>query len=147
MTAQENSKMIRTIFDALNRRDFDTIQKHIATNAEIINIPRDQTFKGPEGVRQLMQNRINIASDGKCEIKNLIACEDAVAVEYTTKGKHDGMFITPFEGEFPATGKTINLKYFDSITIQNGKITKWHTYFDMATVMRQIGILHEMVHH
>lgn len=147
MIPQENITIIREIFDSLNQRDFEKVEKQIADTAEINIIPRSQTLKGPEGVRQFMQNRLSIATNGMSEVKNIIACEDTAVVEYTMKGTHDGIFTTPSEGEFQPTGKTIDLPFCDLITIKDGKVTKWVSYFDLATIMRQIGILHEVVHH
>ncbi|MGE5496809.1 MAG: ester cyclase, partial [Syntrophothermus sp.] len=100
-----------------------------------------------EGFRQFLQFRRSISSDVKYEVAKIVSCEDTVAVEYTLKGKNDGKYPLPEFGEFPASGKNISLKCCDLITMQNGKITNWKSYTDLSTIMRQIGILHELVHH
>jgi len=147
MNAQENKEMVRGIFDLINRKDFEGIIKHFDKNAESTIIPREQIFKGPEGFKQMLQFRFNISSEVKYDVTNIVGCEDAVVAEYNLKGKQDGKYNVPEIGEFPASGKTINLKCCDLIKIQNDKIASWKSYTDLTTVMRQIGILHELVHH
>lgn len=147
MTAQENKEIISGILEMINRGDFEGTGKFFDKDAETTIIPRENIFKGPEGFRQFLQFRMNISSDVKYDVAKIVSCEDTVAVEYALKGKNDGKYPLPDFGEFPASGKNINLKCCDLITIQNGKITNWKSYTDLTTIMRQIGILHELIHH
>lgn len=147
MTAQENKEIVRGILDLINRKDFEGTLKFFDNNAESTIIPREKIYKGPEGFRQFLQLRGNIASDTKYEVANIVSCEDTVAVEYTLKGKQDGPYPLPEGGEFPASGKNIDLKCCDLIKIQNGKVISWKSYTDLYTVMHQLGVLHELAHH
>ncbi|MGE5458237.1 MAG: nuclear transport factor 2 family protein [Methanococcaceae archaeon] len=147
MATQDNSKIVRDIFESFNRRDFDSMQKSVDKACEILVVPREQTFKGPDGVKQFLQNRINVAPDSKIEVKNIVSGEDSVTVEYIIKGKHDGTLHLPSGGDLGKTGKPVNLRFCDIITIRDQKITRWNTYYDLATLLNQVGALHEMVHH
>ncbi|HEX2869467.1 MAG TPA: ester cyclase [Ignavibacteriales bacterium] len=147
MTAQENKDIVRGIIDLINRKDFEGTMKYFDINAESTIIPREKTYKGPEGFKQLLQLRKNIASETKYDVTNIVSCEDTVVVEYNLKGKNDGPYPIPEGGEFPASGKNIDLKCCDLVNIQNGKVTSWKSYTDLHTVMHQIGFFHEMEHH
>lgn len=147
MTAQENEEIVRSIFRAINLGDFESALKFFDRNAESAIIPREHVYKGPEGFRQFLELRKSISSDVKYDVTNIVSCEDTVAAEYGLKGKNDGKYPFPGGDEFPPSGKNINLKCCDLIKIHNGKVISWKSYTDLVTVMRQIGILHELMHH
>lgn len=147
MTAQENKEIISGIFEKINQNDYQGTLKFFDDNSQTSIVPRDNIFKGPEGFRQFLQFRKSISSDVKYEVTKIAGCEDTVAVEYVLKGINDGKYPFPEFGEFPPSGKNINLKCCDLITMENGKIINWKSYTDLTTIMRQMGVLHELVHH
>lgn len=147
MTAQENKEIVRGIFDSVNRRDFDSIAKYFDNNAETTIVPRENIFKGPDGFKQFLKFRMSISSDIMYDVTNIAGCEDTVAAEYNLRGKFDGTYPVPEGEDFHATGKPINLKCCDLITIKDEKIIRWRSYTDLYTIMRQIGIIQEITHH
>jgi len=44
-------------------------------------------------------------------------------------------------GEHPASGKRIKIPAVQVFTLQGGKITESHQYFDSATLMQQVGAM------
>jgi predicted ester cyclase len=52
---------------------------------------------------------------------------------------HTGTFATP-AGEIPPTGNRVELDACDVVRIgSDGRITSWHSYFDQASMMAQLG--------
>lgn len=146
MTGQENIKVVRNIYDSYNRRDFDSALKNIDKNVEIVNVALNTTLRGPDGFRQFMQGWETAFPDSKVDVKNIFASEDFVVVEFTGKGTHKGVLWTP-DGELPATGKPLNLNFCDIHTVKDGKITRMKSYYDLATILHQIGYMPELRHH
>ncbi|HKG27378.1 MAG TPA: ester cyclase, partial [Thermomicrobiales bacterium] len=67
---------------------------------------------------------------------------DKVAVELEVTGTHIGTFRTP-QGDVPATGRSVVWDSTDFVTLRDGKIASWHTYFDQMAFLAQLGLLPE----
>ncbi|MEA2511592.1 MAG: hypothetical protein QOJ59_1079 [Thermomicrobiales bacterium] len=76
------------------------------------------------------------------DIVDTVEAGDKIAVELAVKGTHSGTFRTP-QGDIPATGRTIVWDSVDVVTIRDGKIASWHTYFDQMAFLAQLGLLPE----
>ena len=140
MSAQDNAKLARTIYDMYNQRDIDGMVAPVAAGAEIVSVPTGMTLQGPEGFRQYVQGWATAFPDSKIEVGNVIAGDEGAVVEFRGSGTHTGPLLAP-TGEIPATGKPVNIPFCDVMQIKDGKITSIHSYFDAATMMGQLGLM------
>ncbi|MEW5959646.1 MAG: ester cyclase [Chloroflexota bacterium] len=140
MSAQENAKIARIVYEKFNSRDFEGAVAYVAANYEGLNVPLGTTLHGPDGFRQFMQGWATAFPDSRVEVTNLVAGEEGVVVEFRGRGTHTGPLIGP-TGEIPATGREVNVSFCDVLRIENSKITSIHTYYDAATMMGQLGLM------
>lgn len=143
MSAQDNANLVRTLYNAFNAHDFDRAATVLTRESELLNVPLGVTFRGPEGNKQFQQGWATAFPDGKVEITNLVATDDQVVVEYTGRGTHTGPLAGP-AGTIPATGRKLELHLVDVHHIQNGKIVKSRTYYDVMGMMQQLGLIPPM---
>jgi steroid delta-isomerase-like uncharacterized protein len=143
-SVEENGQLARRVLDLWNTRDFDRAASFVADNAECVNVAFNTTFRGPEGYREFMQSWATAFPDGRIEIKRVIADENGAAVEYTGRGTNTGPLTGPM-GTIQATGRQGELALCDVLEIERGKIRRLRSYFDSATLMRQLGIMEEGV--
>jgi steroid delta-isomerase-like uncharacterized protein len=130
-------------FEAWNDRDFDRGSGLVADGAEIIEVPTNETFRGPSGSREESEKWANGLPDGRVTVKNDITSANAAVLESTVRGTHTGPFVTP-AGEVPATGRTVELDFCTILEIEGGEIQRIRHYYDTATLMRQLGLLPEV---
>lgn len=142
MAEEENERIARTVYEAFNDRDFDRGVALIAENGEWVNLPTGDRFHGPDGFRRNYDQWASAFPDGKCEDIHVIAGGGFVAVEFVGRGTNTGPLITP-AGEIPATGRAVEVPFCDVHEIRNGKIVAGRSYFDLATMLRQLGLLPE----
>lgn len=65
---------------------------------------------------------------------------DHVAYTLRITGTHTATMQTP-QGPVPATGKRIDFRALDHVTFgPDGKARTWNGYFDMLTVLQQLGL-------
>ncbi len=145
MSAQDNKKIAKELYDAFNRKDFNLGKQHIADNAEFQIVPFGMKLIGKEGYLQVVQGWATAFPDGFCDITNITAGDDGAVVEFLGRGTHSGI-LKSSEGEIPPTGKKVNVPFCEVMKIKNGKITSLNTYFDTATMMKQLGIVPEPKH-
>ncbi|MGE5430613.1 MAG: ester cyclase [Syntrophomonadaceae bacterium] len=146
MSIQENISIVRNIYDSYNSRDYNSAVKHLDSKSVLLNVPANLTYKGPDGFKQFMKNWDTAFPDSKCEVKNIQAGEDFAICEFRGVGTHKGTLKTP-DGDIQATGKHVDVSFCDVYHIKNGKIVSSNSYYDLATFMKQLGILTEQKMH
>lgn len=138
MPAQDNVRLVQDLFDAVNRHDVDGALSLVDPNVEWVNMATGETFRGPGGFRRILQEWWRTFPDNSVEIVDLIAGQDGATVEYIGKGTHDGPLTGP-SGEISPTGRHVEMQFCDVYKIKNGKIVSGHIYYDLETLMRQLG--------
>lgn len=78
--------------------------------------------------------------DGKITPENQFAADDTVVGEGTLSGTHTGTFRTP-QGDIPASGNSVTLRYATVKQIRDGKVASEHLYFDQLEFLQQLGAL------
>lgn len=139
-TVTDVASLVQEVYDAYNDRQFDRAAELVTDDFELTMVSTGQTFNGPDGLRQFLQAWATGFPESSVEVTNIIAGESQAAIEYTGRGVHDGPLQTP-AGEIPATGRQVELQFCDVFNIRDGKLAGGSTYFDMATMMRQLGLL------
>ncbi len=78
--------------------------------------------------------------DSRAEPTNAFATEDQVVLEFTVRWTNTGPLHLP-SGAIPATGRSIELRFCQVIQLRKGKIVSFHTYYDMMTLLEQLGLV------
>lgn len=138
----DNAAIAKSFFEAWNERDFERGAALAAEDAEIVEVPTGEKFRGPNGLRQEYEKWATGLPDGKVEIRNVVAGDGWVTLECVVRGTHTGPFATP-AGEIPPTGRIVELPFSTFEQIQNGKLARARHYYDTATMMRQLGLMPE----
>lgn len=140
MATHDNASIARTIYESFNNRDFDRAASLMANDVEWRDMPTGEVWHGPNGFKQSFQRWATAFPDGKCEITNLVCAGDWCTVEFIGRGTNTGPMAGP-TGEMPATGRRVEVPFCDVFEIKNGKVTRGHSYFDMATMLQQLGLM------
>lgn len=140
MSAQDCETMVRSSYDAYSRRDFDRARSAVAEKLEFAIVATGETVRGREGWGQMLRGWATALPDSQVEIANVVAAGDHVCVEFAVWGTHTGPLHSP-AGPIPPTGRTVELRFCDVIKCADGKIVGRHSYFDLATLMQQLGLV------
>ena len=140
MGQEHITSLFRTPYEAFNARDLDRATSLVADDAVWTNVPTGETFRGREGLRGALERWAKAFPEGKLEDLQLRVGDGFAVVEFTGRGTNTGPFATP-AGELPATNRPVELKFCDVLEISGGKITGGRSYFDMAALMTQLGMM------
>ena len=140
MSAQDSAALVRTIYEAYDDRAFDRAAAIVTDDFAFTMVPTGQVFHGPDGMRQYLGAWAEGFPDSRADITNVVSQGDGATVEFTGHGTHSGTLRTPM-GDIAATGRQAELQFSDTYEIQSGKIASGRTYFDMASLMRQLGLM------
>ena len=148
MTAEENVALSRSIIDLYNshRSDpawLDKIVAYIAEDFEFVDVPTGRILRGPEGYRQMALFFADGFPDSVLEITNVFATEDQGVIEFTGRGTNTGPLHMP-TGDIPPTGKYSELRFCSVNRARSGKVASIHQYFDVMTMLQQLGLVPTM---
>ena len=138
-TMSRTEELVRANVDYFNDRELDEGQRHVTADFEWTVVPFDKSYRGPKGYRESMQLWIDAFPDARCEITRVIAQGNFVVVEFRGKGTHNGALEGP-QGKIAPSGKRVDLPLVDVYEFKDDKVCRGRTYFDAATMLRQLGV-------
>ena len=145
MTVQENIALSRSLLDLFNSHQsdpawLDKIVVHIAEDCEFLDVPTGRTLRGPEGYSQMALFFAEGFPDGTVEVTNVFATEDQSVIEFTGRGTNTGPLHMPM-GDIPPTGKYSEVRFCSVNRAVSGKVVSIHQYFDVMTMLQQLGLV------
>lgn len=143
MSAQDNVQIINDTFDLWNKRDSSKYETFISPNFECVIEATGENLHGVAGWGQFWDQWQTAFPDNKVSIISMIADDKGVALEGTFQGTHTGVLKTP-NGDIPPTGRTVNKPFSGFYGFQGGKISKYHIYFDILSILQELGVVPEM---
>ena len=78
--------------------------------------------------------------DVKPTLENYVVAGDTVASEGTMTGTHTATLRFP-QGDIPASGNPVNVRYAAFKTFRDGKVASERLYFDQLEFLQQVGAL------
>ena len=145
MIKQDVATIVRSLYNNFNNHTtdgewLDRMLSVIADECEIVDIPRGATLRGKDGAREYLMNWHTALPDSKVEITNMFCTQDQAAVEFIGRGTHTGPLSSP-QGEIAPTGRKVELRLCDVLRITNGKIVHQDSYYNVMTLMEQLGLV------
>lgn len=142
MSARDNEALVREGHAAYSDHDLDRAVANYAEDAERLNVATGETFRGPEGHKDYLRGWIDAFPDSKTEITEVLAGDDFAVVEFVGRGTHEGT-LRSFDGEVPPTGRPVEIRFCEVHRISDGKIFITRSYFDLAGMLAQLGLVPE----
>lgn len=135
MTA-EPAAAARRYFDAITRRDLDAAAACWATGGIDHLVPVGE-LEVPGAWREYFASLFAAMPDFNYEVLETVSEGTRVAVHWRAIGHFTGK---PFQ-DIRATGRRVEIAGMDLVDVVDDKITRIDSYWDDATVTRQIGLL------
>ncbi|MBK5288080.1 MAG: nuclear transport factor 2 family protein [Acidimicrobiia bacterium] len=121
-----NEEIVNTFMARITSMDFDGALELVADDIEYDNVPMGPVY-GPDGIRGVFAQLEGTVDKMEWVIHRQVASGDLVLNERTDR--------------FGAGDKWADLPVAGIFEVHDGKITLWRDYFDMTTMMTQVGTL------
>ena len=128
----------RTSLQAYNDKDWDTLKASVTPDFVYDEIGTGRRVQGVDAALALLKGWAVTVPDSKATVHTACASGDTVALEITWRGTHKGAMPTP-KGDIPASGKPIELRSCIVCEMAGEKVRAERQYFDMGTLLRQMG--------
>lgn len=132
--AELQKKTSEGIGMALNAHDAKKLASFYGEHA-IIRLPGMPDITGREAIAAMWQKNFDSTSNTKSSASRVFVKGDVVVVEWAYAGTHSGDMMGVKATEKPVGAMGADVMWFSP----DGLVKEQHTYFDMGTIMSQIG--------
>ena len=124
MTSDENREIVRRLWDALYRRDWDGIAGFFDARSEYTDVPSpaDDVARGPALIVARLRLGLERISGYEHDLRLMVAEGDTVVTEHT-------------ETWHWHTGEQVTLPFVSVHELRDGTIVRWWDYWDLQTLM------------
>ena len=134
MSLEENKKVVKEFFDALENGDAAKIDS-LTTEGFVFHAGRGVDVKKEMFIKMISGSH-TVFDDHGSVFDEMIAEGDSVAARLTVRGTHVGQF-----GKFAPTGKSFSMPEYFFFRLENGKIAEDWGLKDTLDHYQQLGIL------
>jgi steroid delta-isomerase-like uncharacterized protein len=140
LTAEAMIKIAREQVDAFNTGDWERLQAGLAADARYHELATQRKVEGPEKIVELFKGWKTAFPDAAGKVTSAVGSDNMAALEVTWTGTHTGPLETA-DGTIAASGKRQETPAAIVFTFEGGKIKEDRQYFDLMTLLKQIGAL------
>ena len=126
---------------AYNEKDWDKVKAGVAPEMVYDELGTQRKVEGVDEVLAVWKGWAAAMPDSKATFNSEVASGNTVVLEITWRGTHQGPLKTP-DGEIPPTGKSFELRACQVVEVANDKVKSVRHYFDMGSLLRQLGVEH-----
>lgn len=134
-----SKSMAQRLVDALNSHNEQQVLQLYDANYIGEDLTGNKTRRGPEAVKQWLENIFSAFPNIHYELEDSFETDERMVVHWIATGNHHGAFL-----KIPATGKLVSIHGVSMTRIKDGKITEGKLIWDLAGVLRQLGLLPQM---
>ena len=138
-----NSDLVDKFFESMSSGDIDSAMSVMHDNFVNHDMGTGQVMEGLDENRADMEKWTNTFSDMKVEVLNHVESGDTVVTEMKMSGVNIGDMEMPDGSKIPATGNSIEMNSCQVAKFQDGKIIKATQYYNMMSMMAQLGLMPE----
>jgi ketosteroid isomerase-like protein len=134
--SQENVEVVRAIYEAWTRGDYEAVFARIDTDIEWFapsdisasGEPESGLSRGQEGVRRSLGKWVGAWDDYRFELRRLIDCGDDVLVEGWQRGRGR------------TSGVEVSEEIFSVWTLRGGQAVRQRMFRDRAQALEAVGL-------
>ena len=138
-TAQSAIELAKLSILAYNEKNWEATQQALAADAVYDEVATNRRVEGANSILPVWKEWAAAFPDSRATFEGAIANDTSVALELRWRGTHQGPLNLP-TGKVDATGKSIDMRACQIIEVASGKTRSIRHYFDIATMLRQLGI-------
>ena len=131
-TAAHKFGIAENWISAWNSHDPDKLTAIFTADVTYEDVPFSAVNHGSAELRKFAASEFEGVPDLRVELANSSIQDGHGSIEWTFSGTDAGIF---------KTGKKFSVRGVSIVTVKNGKISRNLDYYDVATLMKQVGLL------
>ena len=139
MTA-DRVQLAKQGIEAYSAGDWERFKAPLSSDAVYEELSTQRRVQGPDAIVELSKGWRKAFPDSKGTITKVVEGPDTVVLEITWEGTHHGELASKM-GPIPATHKRVKIPAVQVISFKGDKVSATKHYFDLMTLLAQIGKL------
>ncbi len=140
LAPQTRIRIAKAPYEAYNAKDWEQVRAATTTDFVYEEVVLGRRTNGIAETIELWKGWAQAFPDSVATVRSAHASDDGtVTLEITWTGTHRGPLQTP-AGPIAATGKRIEIPSCAVVELKGDKASAQRHYFDLATMLRQIGV-------
>jgi steroid delta-isomerase-like uncharacterized protein len=124
---------------AYNAKNWDNVRAALTQDALYDEVATHRSIQGRDQVVECWQGWARALPDSTATFHGAIASGTTVCIELSWRGTHSGPLELP-TGSVAGTNRSIEIRACQVFEMSEGKARTIRHYFDMATMLQQLGI-------
>jgi len=133
----------RESIDCFSSGDFDRLRSLLADDSYEEEYATQRRLDGADAQIDAARGWKEAFPDGRGTVHAAYADGNTVTLELTWEGTQSGPMRTPDGGELPPSNRRGSVNACQVMEIEDGKIKVTHHYFDLMTILQQIGAMEQ----
>ena len=139
--SDENVRLAQDLVHACNAHDIPRVEAFYAADYEGEDVSEELHLRGPNDVHRIMAAILKAFPDLQIDVEQCVAEHDTVVVFWVARGTHRGRMMN-----IPPTGRHVETRGVSLIKVSGGKIVSGQQVWDMAGMLRSMGLLPDLAH-
>ena len=139
--AKSAEDVARQSIESYNAGDFDRLRSLLADDFYEEELATQRRLEGADARIEAARSWKRAFPDERGTITGAYAIGNTVALELTWEGTQSGSMAMPDGQELPPSNKRMTVKSVEVIEIEDGKLKVLRHYFDLMTILQQIGAM------
>ncbi len=122
-----------------SEKNWDKVRAAVSPDFQYDEVVTGRNVSGIDAVLEIWDGWAAAFPHSEAEFHSAVASGNTVVLELTWNVTHTGPMPTP-NGEVIGTGKTASVRAISVLEMENGKAVSCRQYFDMGTLLSQLGL-------
>jgi len=132
-------QLITNLIAAWNTHDLDRATAFFAADYEGSDVAQAERQHGRTGIRQSLARYFQAIPDVRFALADLVVAGERAVAVWTATGTHLGALMN-----IPPSGRTVTVRGVSTFTLRDGEIAEAEHIWDVAGMLRHIGLLPEL---
>ncbi len=139
LTREQKQVLVEKLITMWNSHDLSNAAELYAENYRGIDVTDQSRVVGPEGVAKQLGRFYVAFPDLVFHCEETVLDENRLCMYWTARGTHRGTLMN-----IPSTGRRVRVNGVSMISLEQGNIVHGVHLWDMAALLRSIGLLPEL---
>jgi steroid delta-isomerase-like uncharacterized protein len=136
---EETARLVRELLEAWNAHDIERIKTFYAPEYEGVDVGHAEVQRGPQSVPRNVERYLRAFPDLRFVEEDIVAQGGRAVVVWKAYGTHRGRLMN-----IPPTGRNVVVRGTSVLTVEDGKIVRGLYVWDVAGLLRSIGLLPDL---
>lgn len=127
--------------EAFNKADWAKTRSMSTPDVVYSELATGRRVVGADDFIELSKGWRSAFPDAMGTVTSELESGDTAVVEVTWSGTQTGELVTPTGDRIPPTGKKVSIPAVQVVRTSGGKIAETKHYFDLMTMMAQLGVM------